>query len=62
MRILVAEDDTRLREHLAAALRGIGHEVDETGDGLDALARLIDRQPTTRRCSTSRCRERTASA
>lgn len=44
MRILVAEDDQRLREHLAASLRDIGHEVDETGDGLDALARL-GRQP-----------------
>lgn len=43
MRILVAEDDPRLREHLAAALRDIGHEVDETGDGLDALARLTAR-------------------
>ena len=37
MRILLAEDDTRLRGHLVAALRGAGHEVAETGDGLDAL-------------------------
>ena len=38
MRILVAEDDARLRQHLVAALRDGGHEVDETGDGLEALA------------------------
>ncbi len=37
MRILVAEDDVRLRKHLVAALRDAGHEVDETGDGLEAL-------------------------
>lgn len=40
MRILVAEDDTRLRQHLVAALRAAGHDVDGTGDGLDALKRL----------------------
>ena len=37
MRILVAEDDARLRRHLVAALREGGHEVDATGDGLQAL-------------------------
>ena len=37
MRILVAEDDSRLRRHLVAALRDAGHEIDETGDGLEAL-------------------------
>ncbi len=37
MRILVAEDDNRLRKHLVAALRDVGHEVDDTGDGLEAL-------------------------
>ena len=37
MRILVAEDQARLRRHLVAALRAAGHEVDETGDGLNAL-------------------------
>jgi two-component system copper resistance phosphate regulon response regulator CusR len=37
MRILVAEDDARLRRHLVAALREAGHEVDETGDGITAL-------------------------
>jgi len=40
MRILVAEDDSRLRLHLVAALRNAGHEVDETGDGLEALMLL----------------------
>jgi two-component system copper resistance phosphate regulon response regulator CusR len=44
MRILVAEDDARLRRHLVAALREAGHEVDETGDGLHAL-RLLECQP-----------------
>jgi len=44
MRILVAEDDARLRRHLVAALREAGHEVDETGDGLSAL-RLLESQP-----------------
>ncbi len=44
MRILVAEDDARLRQHLVAALRDAGHEVDGTGDGLDAL-RLLGNHP-----------------
>ena len=37
MRILVAEDDSRLRRHLVTALEDAGHEIDETGDGLEAL-------------------------
>jgi two-component system, OmpR family, response regulator len=41
MRILLVEDDVRLRKHLVAALRDAGHEVDETGDGLEAL-RLME--------------------
>ena len=40
MRILVAEDDARLRQHLVAALRVAGHEVEETGDGIAALGFL----------------------
>ena len=44
MRILVAEDDTRLRRHLVAALREGGHEVEETGDGIAALS-LLNSQP-----------------
>jgi DNA-binding response OmpR family regulator len=41
MRILVAEDDARLRKHLVAALREAGHEIDETGDGLEAMELLV---------------------
>ena len=37
MRILVVEDDRKLRSHLAKALRAAGHTVDETGDGEEAL-------------------------
>lgn len=37
MRILVSEDEARLRRHLVAALRAAGHEVDATGDSLQAL-------------------------
>lgn len=44
MRILVAEDDARLRQHLVAALRNVDHEVDHTGDGLEAL-RLLGVHP-----------------
>jgi DNA-binding response OmpR family regulator len=40
MRILVAEDDSRLRRQLVAALRQVDHQVDETGDGMEALALL----------------------
>jgi two-component system copper resistance phosphate regulon response regulator CusR len=43
MRILVAEDDARLRKHLVAALREAGHEIDETGDGLETLRLLESR-------------------
>lgn len=37
MRILVAEDDTKLRAHLVAALSSAGYSVDDTGDGEEAL-------------------------
>jgi len=37
MRILVAEDDGKLRSHLVSALRAGGHATDETGDGEEAL-------------------------
>ena len=37
MRVLIAEDDKKLRMHVAAALRAAGHAVDETGDGEEAL-------------------------
>lgn len=38
--ILLAEDDTSMREFLAKALRRAGHEVVAVGDGLDGLAQL----------------------
>jgi DNA-binding response OmpR family regulator len=44
MRILVAEDDARLRRHLVAALREAGHEVEETGVGTQALRVLLARE------------------
>lgn len=37
MRILVAEDDAKLRSHLVGALQSAGHTVDHTGDGDEAL-------------------------
>ncbi len=37
MRILVAEDDSKLRSHLRQALSQAGYAVDETGDGQEAL-------------------------
>ncbi len=37
MRILVAEDDPKLRSHLKQALTQVGYAVDETGDGQEAL-------------------------
>jgi two-component system cell cycle response regulator CpdR len=38
--ILLAEDDSSMREFLAKALRRAGHEVVAVGDGLDALAQV----------------------
>lgn len=37
MRILVAEDDSKLRSHLKRALTEVGYAVDETADGEEAL-------------------------
>lgn len=37
MRILLAEDDSKLRSHLKQALTQGGYAVDETGDGFEAL-------------------------
>lgn len=37
MRLLVAEDDPKVRRHLVQALRAAGHAVDEAGDGDEAL-------------------------
>ena len=35
--IMLAEDDQSMREFLARALRRAGHEVDDVGDGIEAL-------------------------
>lgn len=37
MRILIAEDDPKVRVHVANALRAAGHVVDEASDGEEAL-------------------------
>lgn len=37
MRVLVVEDESRLRERISAALRDHGFAVDETGEGQEAL-------------------------
>lgn len=42
MRILVAEDDAKLRSHLVKALQSAGHTTDETGDGDEALWLLVE--------------------
>ncbi len=36
-RLLIAEDDEKSRYFLAALLRGVGHEVDEAANGVQAL-------------------------
>lgn len=43
--ILVVEDDRRLAATLERVLTAEGHQVDVTGDGLDALRRARERQP-----------------
>ncbi|MES2469268.1 MAG: response regulator transcription factor [Verrucomicrobiota bacterium] len=42
MRILVAEDDKKVRSHVVGALRAAGHVVDDTGDGEEALWLLLE--------------------
>lgn len=37
MKILVAEDDPKVRAHVVRALKEAGHAVDQVGDGLEAL-------------------------
>ena len=41
--ILLAEDDSSMRDFLAKALRRAGHEVEAVGDGLDALQSIGQR-------------------
>ncbi len=40
--ILLAEDDTSMREFLARSLRRAGHSVVAVGDGLDALESIAE--------------------
>lgn len=42
MRILVAEDDKKIRTHVAGALRAAGHVVEDTGDGDEAQWLLLE--------------------
>ena len=42
MRILVAEDDKKVRSQVVGALRAAGHVVDDTGDGEEALWLLLE--------------------
>ena len=42
-RVLVVEDDTRLAKTLERLLEAEGHDVEVTGDGLEALRRARDR-------------------
>lgn len=44
MRILLIEDDPETAEHVGHALSAQGHEVVESGDGLDGLARAREGQ------------------
>ncbi len=41
-RVLVVDDDTTVREVVVSYLRAAGHDVDEAGDGLAALAAMRD--------------------
>lgn len=45
-RVLLAEDDVDARELLAALLRDAGYEVEEAGDGRDALAAIMRERPS----------------
>src|SRR5262245_64815605 len=40
--ILIVDDDTGIRTHLAAGVRELGHEVEVTADAIEALA-VMDR-------------------
>jgi two-component system cell cycle response regulator CpdR len=43
-RILIAEDDDNMRAFLARSLRRAGHDVEAAGNGLDAIAILMQQE------------------
>ena len=45
-RLLLVEDDIDMRELVAASLRGAGYDVEEAGDGRDALAAIMRERPS----------------
>jgi CheY-like chemotaxis protein len=45
-RVLLAEDDVDARELLAMLLRDAGYEVEEAGDGREALASIVREPPS----------------
>jgi CheY-like chemotaxis protein len=42
----LVEDDVEMRELVAASLRGAGYDVEEAGDGRDALAAIMRKRPS----------------
>ena len=60
--ILVAEDNTQVREIVAATLSDFGYAVIEAFDGEDAIEKFNENKGEVRIsfCSTSSCREKTA--
>lgn len=45
-RLLLVEDDIDMRELVAASLRGAGYDVEEVGDGRDALVAIMRECPS----------------
>ena len=43
--ILVVDDTRSMRAMVASVLQGAGYEVEEAGDGVEALERVRDRSP-----------------
>jgi DNA-binding NtrC family response regulator len=43
-RILVVEDNTLISEGVASVLMRVGYQVDQAGNGLEALGKLVQRQ------------------
>ena len=44
--LLLVEDDVDMRELVAESLRGAGYDVEEAGDGQDALAAIMRKRPS----------------